>query len=241
MHPGRRSALDVDDPEEAMTMDEPDLRIFDGLDTCAVSDALVRLGIEGMAAGLAPVSVARPVCGRAVTVRLGPATSGPAPSGPAPRHLCTAAVASSGPFDVIVVSGARRTDTASWGGILSLAAVVRGVRGVVVDGAVRDVDESRALDLPIYARAVTPRTARGRLLEQEWNAPISVADVEVVPGDIVVADGSGVVFVPIARAEEVAASARRIQRREQLMAERVRAGDSVVDVMGADYEHLLDA
>lgn len=216
-------------------MAEPDQHSFEGLDTCAVADALVALDLEGATAGLTAVGAPKPFCGRAVTVLLGPASAAPTS-----RHLCTAAVAASGPADVIVISGAQRTDTASWGGILSLAAVTRGVRGVVVDGAVRDVDESRDLGLPIHARAVTARTARGRVVERDWNVPIPVAGIEVRPGDIVVADGSGVVFVPAARAAEVLAAARRIQRREQLMAQRIRVGDCVIDVMGADYEQMLD-
>src|SRR5271166_6786473 len=107
------------------------------LDTCAVSDALDQLGLVGSVLGLRPVSIARRIAGRSVTVQLAKA-NGEVPH----RHLCTAAVDASGPDDVIVVAHEGRVDVAGWGGILSLGAVTREIEGVIVDGACRDVDES---------------------------------------------------------------------------------------------------
>src|SRR4051812_49552382 len=128
------------------------------LDTCAVSDALDRLGLVGAVAGLRPMWPCPRVAGRVVTVKLKPAT-GERPS----RHLGTAAVEAATPGDVIVVDHGGRAEAAGWGGILSLAAKVKGVGGVIVDGACRDVDESRDVRLPVFARSATPRTARGRI------------------------------------------------------------------------------
>src|SRR5690242_3901386 len=116
------------------------------LDTCAVSDALDRLGLKGVALGLGPLGPRRRIAGRAVTVRLEAATeqlrAELAARGETPRHLCTAAVDASGPDDIIVIDNGGRSDAAGWGGTLSLGAKMRGIEGVVVDGAVRDVDEA---------------------------------------------------------------------------------------------------
>ena len=112
------------------------------LDACAVSDALERTGHPHAVVGLHPVTASRAIVGRAVTVRLGPA-EGTQPT----RHLCTAAVDASGPGDVIVIANDGRVDCASWGGLLSKAASLRGVEGVVIDGACRDVPEAVELEL----------------------------------------------------------------------------------------------
>ena len=108
-----------------------------------------------------------------------------------------------------------------------------------MDGACRDVDESRERGLPVYARAAVPVTARGRIIEESFNEPIKMAGVPVKPGDLVIADGSGVVFVPAERAGEVVAAAEEIAAREAEMARAVLAGASVVDVMGGNYESML--
>lgn len=203
------------------------------LDSCAVSDALNAVGREGVALGLRGLTVPGRIAGRVVTVQLGPAGETP-PT----RHLCTAAVEASGPGEIIVVAGGR-DDTAGWGGILSRAATVRGIEGVIVDGAARDVDESREVGLPLYARAAVPRTARGRLVETSWGDPVTVADLPVATGDLVLADGSGVVFVPAEIAEDVLARAENIAAKEAAMAQRIADGDSVSAVMAGDYESML--
>jgi 4-hydroxy-4-methyl-2-oxoglutarate aldolase len=203
------------------------------LDTCVVSDALDQLKLPGTVIGLRAVSVPRRIAGRAVTVQLTKA-NGQAPS----RHLCTAAVDASGPGDVIVVAHEGRIDVAGWGGILSLGATTREIEGVVVDGACRDIDESTELALPVYARATVPVTARGRIVEKSWNEPIKVDGVTVAPGDLVVADGSGVVFVAAGQAEAVVGVAETIARREAAMAEAVRAGQPLTEVMNRSYEQL---
>lgn len=211
------------------------IRRLAALDSCAVSDALDSLGIDGAALGLTELTVTRPVAGPVITVRLGP------PDGkPTGRHLGTAAVEAAEPGDVIVVAAGGRTDAAGWGGVLSQAAVLRGVAGVIVDGACRDVPEARDVGLPVYGRAGVPRTARGRLAELDWNAPVEIAGIAVRPGDLVLADGSGVVFVPAGRADEVLAAAERIAARERAMVERLRAGEPVSRVMSGDYETMLD-
>jgi 4-hydroxy-4-methyl-2-oxoglutarate aldolase len=205
-----------------------------GLDTCAVSDSLDRLGLRGVALGLAALSVPHRIAGTAVTVQLGPDEGRPSK-----RHLCTAAVDASGPGNVIVIAHGGRTDVAGWGGILSRGARRNAVEGVVIDGACRDLDESRELGLAVYAKAAVPLTARGRILELDWNIPIHIAGVAVAPGDLVLADSSGVVFVAAARAEEVLALAEQVVAKERLMAAEIDRGLPLAQVMGQSYESML--
>lgn len=204
------------------------------VDSCALSDALDSLGLDGVATGLSQLSAARRIAGEVVSVRLGPADEH-APS----RHLCTAAVEAANAHSVIVIAHGGLTDVAGWGGILSRAAVQRGVAGVVIDGAARDLDESRELGLPLYGRAGTPRTARGRIVEKAWNVPVTICGIAVAPADLVLADASGVVFVPRARAEDVVALAERIVNKELRMSVDIEAGRPVSEVMGTKYEMML--
>jgi len=204
------------------------------LDTCAVSDAMDKLGLSGVASGLRPVTVARRIAGRVLTVQFGPATGATAS-----RHSATAAIDAAQPGDVIVVATGGRLDAAAWGGLLSLAATLRGVGGVVTDGACRDVDEAIALELPVYAVATTPLTARGRHGEVAWDVPVQVAGVTVHPGDLVLADGSGVVFLPAGQADQIVRGAEEVAAREQAMAVRIKNGEAVSAVLSADYERML--
>lgn len=205
------------------------------LDTCVISDALDALDLPGVVADLTRLSGDTPIVGRAVTVELVPAGEGPAT--PARRHLATAAVATSGPDEVIVVSHPG-VPCAGWGGLLTKAASLRGIAGTLVDGPVRDVDESRALDYPIHARSATPTTARGRLVENSWGEPVSFAGVTVDTGDLVRADGSGIVFIPFHRAQEVIERAGAFAAREAAMSAALETGEAITTVMDTSYEVL---
>jgi 4-hydroxy-4-methyl-2-oxoglutarate aldolase len=206
------------------------------LDVCAVSDALDAAGRPGVVLGLSRLSGDHRFAGFAVTVELVPSAHPPIAS---TRHLGTAAIEASGPDSVIVIDNGARDDVSGWGGTLSLAAVQRGVQGVIVDGACRDLDESRALGLPIFASTAVPLTARGRVVERDWNVPITIRGLRVDPGMLVIADSSGIAFIAAEFAEETITAAERIVDRERQMAERVRRGDRISEVMGADYETLV--
>jgi 4-hydroxy-4-methyl-2-oxoglutarate aldolase len=205
------------------------------LDTCAVSDALDRLDLKGAVLGIRPLWPCPGIVARCVTVKIKPAGLD------RPRqHLCTPAIDAATASDAIVIDNGGRIDVAAWGGLLSLAAQVKGVRAALVDGACRDVDESQVLQFPIYGRAAVQITARGRIMQQSFNEEIQFAGVQVHPGDIVMADGSGVVFVPRAKEEEVIREAEALARREAQMAEAIRAGRSVTEIMETlAYESML--
>jgi 4-hydroxy-4-methyl-2-oxoglutarate aldolase len=205
------------------------------LDTCAVSDALDRLGLKGAVLGLRPLWPCPRIVGRAVTVKIKPAGL-QKPK----QHLCTPAIAAATASDVIVIDHGGRTDVAAWGGLLSLAAQVKKIRGVIVDGAARDVDESRELKFPVFGRGAVQVTARGRVMQESFNEEIECAGVQVHPGDLVIADMSGVVFISRAKEQDVLTQAEALAASEQRMAEAIRTGRSVVEVMETlGYEAML--
>ena len=204
------------------------------LDSCAVSDALDKLGLPGSVTGIHRFTTEQRVAGRVLTVKLDRA-EGRSNT----RHLCTAAIDSAQPGEIIVVEQRTGLDAASWGGNLAIGAKMRKVAGVIVEGPARDIDDCRRLEFPVFARTHTARTARGRIVEVATNEPVLVGDVTVSPGDYVVADGSGVVFVVQSEIERVLETAEGIAAREEAMAQALREGTPISKVMGANYETML--
>jgi len=205
------------------------------LDACAVSDALDKLGLTGVVTGLQRLTTERRISGRVVTVKLDKDDGRPAAS----RHLGTTAIEAAQAGDVIVLEQRTGIDAACWGGNLSLAAQQRGVSGVVIDGPARDADEARGYGFTVFARSATSRTARGRIVETGTNVPIVMGDVQVSPGDYVVADGSAVVFVKAADIERVLDAAEVVADRERQMVAGLREGLPPSQVMGKVYETML--
>ena len=215
-------------------MDEILLRL-NRLDSCAVSDAMDKLGLRGVVTGIHQYSTQRRIAGPVLTVKLGIDDGRPT----AAKHLSTTAIEMANPGDIIVVEQRTGVDAAAWGGNLSLGAKVRGVAGVICEGPARDIDESRQHDFPVYARDHTCMTARGRLVEVATNHPITVGTVLVSAGDYVLADASGVVFIRANDISRVLDTAEKIVEKEKLMAEAIQAGTPIGNVMGADYESML--
>jgi regulator of RNase E activity RraA len=204
------------------------------LDSCAVSDALDKLGLKGSVTGIHRFTTEQRIAGRVLTVKLDRA-EGRSNT----RHLCTTAIDAATPGDIIVVEQRTGLDAASWGGNLAIGAKMRKVAGVIVEGPARDIDDCRKIDFPVFARSHTSRTARGRIVEVATNEPITVGDVEVNPGDYAVADGSGVVFIAAGDIARVLDTAEAIVAREEAMAEALREGVPISQVMGANYESML--
>ncbi|GIT14931.1 MAG: hypothetical protein CM1200mP36_06870 [Gammaproteobacteria bacterium] len=125
------------------------------------------------------------------------------PPGGSSSHLGTRVTASAKDIDVIVVEQRSGIDAAGWGGVLATAAKAQGIRGVIIEGPAGDVEECTKIGLPMFSRSTTPRTARGRIHESAFNVDIRVGDVNVSAGDFVIADATGVVFVPAAIATKV--------------------------------------
>ena len=206
------------------------------LDTCAVSDGMDRLGLAGATYGVRPMWLCPKIVGRAVTMKIKPVGL-EKPK----QHLGTLPIDAAQAGDVIVIDNGGRPDTSCWGGLLALAAQTKGISGVVIDGACRDSDESRELGFPIYARGAVPMTARGRVMQESYNQEIEFAGVQVHPGDLVIADGSGVVVIPRSKEEDVVREAEVVAATEARMAEGIRQGRSILEVLERlGYEQMLD-
>ncbi len=104
--------------------------------------------------------------------------------------------------DVVVVQ-ADGANVSTWGGMASFAAKHKGIAGLVCDGGVRDLEEIVGFEFPVYARHVTPTTGRTRLNVAAIGEPIVADGVSVATGDLIVADGTGVVVLPNAMATEI--------------------------------------
>jgi 4-hydroxy-4-methyl-2-oxoglutarate aldolase len=214
---------------------EPIIERLAKLDTCAVSDGMDRLGLKGATYGVRPMWSCPKIVGRAVTMKIKPVGL-EKPK----QHLGTAAIVAAQPGDVIVVDNGGRPDSSCWGGLLSLAAKTKGISGIVIDGACRDIDESRDLEFPVYARGALPMTARNRVMQESFNQEIQFAGVQVHPGDLVIADGSGVVVIPRSQEEEVVKEAEVVAATEARMADGIRQGMSVLEVLEKlGYEAML--
>jgi regulator of RNase E activity RraA len=139
--------------------------------------------------------------------------------------------ARAGEVGVIVMEGSL--DVAAMGGLMGTAAKSRGMAGMVLDGAVRDVREIRALGLPVYARSISPANAVGRYASVANNVAVECAGVTIAPGDIIVASEEGVVVVPADRAEAVLKRAQEIAAREVKMLPLIKKFKSVAKAVEA--------
>lgn len=136
--------------------------------------------------------------------------------------------AAPGAVIVIDLGGAA---CSTWGGMASLAAKVKGVAGLLVDGGVRDLEEMIAFDFPVFARHLVPTTGRNRLKVAAIGEPVTVDGVAVAPGDIIVADGTGAVCLPHADAEAIVARAEALQRDDEAAVAEIQRGLSFSEAM----------
>ena len=193
----------------------PDLiRALRGVPTAVVSDCLGRtVGSRGLVAYHGDPTLA--LCGVALTVRVRPGDN----------LMVHKALTLAQPGDVIVVDGSGDVSHALVGGLMRLAAIARGVAGVVIDGAIRDAAEWAEGRLPVFARGVSHRgpTKDG---PGEINVPIACAGLAVAPGDVVVGDADGVVAVAPDRLPALLADVRRKQLEEaELQARHIASRD----------------
>ncbi len=199
---------------------DPILEAFRTLATPTIANALDDVGFDGVIHGLRQIVPGTRVAGRAVTVRHAVGTRGDYTSADfAVGHMIDAAVSGS----VIVVDmGGHAIST--WGGLATLAATVKGIGGLVVDGGVRDQEEMLQHRLPVFARHMTPLTGRTRLQVVEIGGAIRCGGVRVRADDIIVADGSGVVVVPAEHATSVAEKAAQYAKDDEAAEGDLRAG-----------------
>lgn len=209
---------------------------FERLSTSNLSDALDALGYKGATFGIRPLKESwKKILGQAVTLKM-------TPSGlTRPKtHLGVNAIEAAVKGNVIIIDNGGSLDTSCWGGILANGAKLKGISGVFIDGACRDLDDCIDIDFPVFARGTVVATARGRVMEESTNEMIQFGGVPVRPGDIVIGDRSGVVIVPQENIDEVLAKAEELFAKEERMIAELRNGASLREVDAKySYEQML--
>jgi len=202
------------------------LRRIARIPTAILSDALGRLGT--MASAIKPMTPAARLIGIAHTVRCFP--------GDFLTLLTALAEAREG--EVLVVDGGGGLEVALLGNLMAMEARRKGVRGFVIDGAVRDLVGLEGVGIPVFARAATPRIGTAEhLLESQ--VPIICGGAPVQPGDIVHGDEDGVVVFAAQRLRQVTARALEIKRNETEVARRLRRGRPLAELMRL-FDRLIE-
>jgi regulator of RNase E activity RraA len=194
---------------------------FRGLASSNVADAMGRFGF--MDPGIQSRS-GLPLSGLAITVN----------ARPGDNLMVHKALQLAEPGDIVVVSTNGNTTSAVFGELMCRSASARGLGGLVVDGAIRDVNGITALGFPAFSRTVTPggcdKDGPG-----EINVPVSCGGVAVHPGDIVIGDRDGIVVVPRADAAQVLELVRALVRNEEVRVADIQSGK----VFKAEIDDIL--
>jgi regulator of RNase E activity RraA len=204
-------------PASAVATGDPLIAGFKSTYPASVSDAVeIVTGKSGTMRHDMKLMTGSNLVGRAVTALARPATPAQSTAALATKHSGEMIdEAKPGEVGVIVMEGTL--EIAAMGNLMATAAMERGMAGMVLDGAIRDLWDVRRMGLTVYARSKSPRTAVGHYATVAKNVPVECAGVTVRPGDIIVADEDGVVVVPQERAAEVLKRAQEIDAQESGM------------------------
>lgn len=200
-------------------MSDPIIEGFRGISTANISDALDRLRMPGSAFGISPLQNGQRMVGRAFTVQYVPAGSPPGTVGDYIDDV--------EPGGVLVLDNDGRRDCTVWGDILTAVSINRGIAGTVIYGVCRDV--SRALEhrYPIYSCGRFMRTGKDRVEVSGINVPVSLGDVKVKPGDLIIGDDDGIVVVAQEHEAKVLEVAREIAELEDNIVAEALAGSTL--------------
>ena len=194
--------------------------------TGGVSDAMDKLGLDGAvpASLLRPTEPLRRIVGQALTVENRRLSSGVLDAAREGRSGLAEIEAHNlaRPGDVLVIQGVD--GISSMGGISAAIGRRQGEIGAIVDGSVRDVSHSRSIGYPIWSRGVSPATGKWRMETVAVNKAVVICGVRVSPGDLVLADETGVCFVPYEMAESVLARAQANEATERDRLEEIENG-----------------
>ena len=191
---------------------------FSGLSSTA-SDVLDELGfalaistdVLGLRTGAARI------VGQALTIRYLPerrSSSHPELRQSQSRLTHHAAFAMAQPGDIAVIEVGGMPAVSVLGGIGAHSAVRAELAGCIVDGGIRDLEQIQSLGLPVWARTLTPRTGKWRVEAVAINQPVACGGVQVHAGDLVIADETGICFVPIAVADAAIDRILEVTRQE---------------------------
>ncbi|MFA6331919.1 MAG: 3-hexulose-6-phosphate synthase [Methanoregula sp.] len=198
------------------TTDEEIHNLFLQVSAPNVTDAMHR---KGAMTGIVSICGNVKLVGRAVTVQT--------IAGDWAKPVEAIDVANKG--EVIVINNDGVIHVAPWGELATLSCVKKGIAGVVIDGAVRDVDDIRAMKYPLFAKAIVPNAAEPKGMG-EINAEIQCCGQYVRPGDWIIGDESGVVVVPAERAYEIARRALEVRKTEERIREEIHRGSTLAQV-----------
>ncbi len=201
---------------EKKSIDEEIRALFMQVSAPNITDAMHR---KGAMTGIFSICGNVKMVGRAVTVQT--------LAGDWAKPVEAIDVARNG--DVIVINNDGCTHVAPWGELATLSCVKKGISGVVIDGAARDVDDIRAMKFPLFAKAIVPNAGEPKGFG-EINAEIQCAGQYVCPGDWIVGDESGVVVIPAKRAYEVARRALEVRKNEERIREEIRRGSTLSQI-----------
>jgi regulator of RNase E activity RraA len=219
------------------------LDLFKQVSTATISSQLGKRGfLDCFMNGVLPLRPELRMAGQAFTLRYIPSRGDLERVGEYDntRNQQRIAVESVGPGDVLVIDARGDTRAASLGNILCARIKARGGAGIVTDGAFRDTPAIKQIDLPTYARGQNPNVSFTVHHPVDLNQPIGCGGVAVMPGDVIVGDGEGVIVVPLAVAGEVAHDAVEQEEREAFIYSKIVAGSSILGVYPPDEETLRE-
>lgn len=164
------------------------------------------------------------VAGPALTVRIPPEDS-------TMVHKATELVE---PGDIIVVDMQGHTENAPWGEMTTRGAMASGAAAAVIDGAITDSWDINKLDFPVFARGRSARTTRLHGRGGDINVPVQVGGTVVEPGDVVLLNEDGVLFLPPEEAERALEQGEAALESEATTVDRIENGESVADISNAN-------
>ncbi|KIA70867.1 hypothetical protein ANMWB30_44530 [Arthrobacter sp. MWB30] len=182
---------------------------------------------KGFAPGVLPLTHAKTVVGTAFTVRL-------ADMDCTAMHYAADLVE---PGHVVVVDMGTDLDRASIGAMASFAFAHRRVAGIVIDGAATDIKDLEATGLPIFARGLSAMTTRIRGIEGDINLPVNFGDSVVTPGQLVMGDDNGLVFVDPLEFDDLYDNLIAAQEIEPAVRKKILDGAKFSEIFGA-AEHF---
>ncbi|MBV8087923.1 MAG: RraA family protein [Chloroflexi bacterium] len=210
------------------------VQAFSQLPTAAISDALDSLGIATQPIGIKPLTHTFRLAGRAWTLKY-------RAIGEVERGTVGDYIDDIEPGQVVVLDNGGRLDRTVWGDILTLVAKHRGVAGTVINGICRDVARAIEVNYPIYSLDHWMRTGKDRVEVDAIQVPVSLGDVQVRPGDILIGDADGIVVIPQSREQEVLKRTQEIEGAEKAIEEEVVKGVSLREARAKHRYHSLQS